>query len=234
MPTLQETHMGVVTDNNDPEQRGRLKLKCQSLVAVDVELPDWIEPAAQLFASTGGAAALFLPAIGSTVELTCDVHDTELDEMPGERFLQNPAMKWRPATMTDKAGPMPLPDVLRINYPNRRGWATPSGHYVVCDDKGSVIIHHSGGSEITIDSSGGITVTSPDVKLGDGTAVDRSLKGDTYRTAEDAVLTAIGTFATAVGGALPAVAAAATTLNLAITNFQAAAATYMAQKVKVK
>lgn len=77
-----------------------------------------------------------------------------------------------------------------------------------------------------------IEITDAKVDLGGG-ATEAAIKGNAYRSAEDTLLTAIGTFATAVGTALPAVSGAATTLNTAITNFTAAAASYLATKVKV-
>src|SRR5580692_68954 len=131
--TLQETHFAVVTNNKDPEKRGRLKLKCQSLVGANTELPDWAEPCATMFTTMGGGS-LFLPLIGSTVEIIVDVHDVGLDEMAGEKFLQNPNIKWRSVGFTGKGGVMPLPAALQTNYPNRRGFVTPAGHSVVMDD----------------------------------------------------------------------------------------------------
>ncbi len=153
MPTLQETYHAIVTDNKDPEQRGRLKVQCQGLVGAQAELPDWAEPMAGAYVSNGSGGSLFLPKIGSTVEIICDAHDTHRDEMPGERFLQNPNIKWRPATFTDKRGPMPLPAPLTINYPERRGWVTPGGHQVITDDKGSVIIKSKDGGQIELNLS---------------------------------------------------------------------------------
>lgn len=62
-----------------------------------------------------------------------------------------------------------------------------------------------------------------------------TVKGQTYRTAEDTLLTALGTFATAIGGLNPLTGpAAAVTLNAAITTFKAAAASYLTTVAKVE
>jgi hypothetical protein len=77
-------------------------------------------------------------------------------------------------------------------------------------------------------------ITHDDIRLGSKSADDHAIKGETYRNAEDTLLTALGVFATAVGNAVPALAGAATTLNTAITNFQAAATSYLADKVRIE
>ncbi len=58
--------------------------------------------------------------------------------------------------------------------------------------------------------------------------VQPTILGQTYRTAEDTLLTALGVFATAIGALNPTTsAAAAATLNTAITAFTAAASSYL-------
>lgn len=159
MPTLQEQHYGVITQNNDPEQRGRVKCKCQSLISADAELPEWLEPAGNFGSSTGGAGMLWLPEIGSTVELVVDAHDTDFDDMPGERFLQNPNIRWRPATATDKTGPMALPEALRKDYPHIRGWVTKAGHMILMNDKTGVLtIQGAKGGTVTFNADGSIHI----------------------------------------------------------------------------
>lgn len=181
MPTIQETHYGLVTDNNDPEKRGRVLVKSQSLTGADYQLPDWVEPAGAMYASTKNGATLFVPAIGSTVELIADVHDTDFDDMPNERFLDNPAMKWRPATLTAADGPMPLPEALQTNYPERRGIVTPAGHWLIFDDTaGELIIRSKAGSTMVFKANGDIVLKSP-VKIGEG-ATELLILGNAFMT----------------------------------------------------
>lgn len=181
MPTLQEMHFGIITNNVDPEKRGRVKVKSQSLVGADYELPEWLEPAGSFFQSNGQAGALFLPEIGSTVELICDTHDTDLDDMPGERFLQNPNIKWRPATATDKNGPMALPEALLTDYPNTRGFVTKAGHMLIMNDKtGKLVIKGAKGGTITLESDGSIILSEPTL-LGVG-ATELMILGNAFMT----------------------------------------------------
>lgn len=164
--TLQEFHFAIITDNNDPDRRGRLKLRCQSLIGADFELPDWVEPENPLFTSIDDGGSLFLPKIGSTVELVVDVHDPDFDQVRGERFLANPSAKWRQAVPTASADAVPLPADLITNYPNRRGFVTPAGHKLIFDDSGSVIIEAASGSKIEMLPDGTIHVQGPLVKVG--------------------------------------------------------------------
>jgi hypothetical protein len=171
---LTEVHFAIVTDNKDPEKRGRLKVRSQSLLGADVELPGWVEPESPLFTSIGGGGSLFLPKIQSVVELVVCVHDVGMDQMEGERFLQNPSGKWRHATPSGAADKMPLPVALGINYPNRRGWVTPAGHKIIMDDVGSIIIESKDGhtiemkdGEIHISPNGKTVLKSPTL-IGEG------------------------------------------------------------------
>lgn len=178
MPTLQEQHFAIVTNIDDPEKRGRIKVRCQSLVGADVELPDWIEPGAQLISTLGGGS-LWLPSIDSTVVLQVDAADTH-DDVPGERFLQNPAIKWLAATPTDPNGPQSLPEALRTNYPFRRGFRTPGGHEMWMDEKGSLMIKSKDNSTIEFTSSGQIVLKSP-VLMGIG-ATELMILGNAFMT----------------------------------------------------
>lgn len=75
-----------------------------------------------------------------------------------------------------------------------------------------------------------------DLRAASGAAsVQPMILGTSYRTAEDTLLTALGTFATAIGALNPATSAgAATTLVAAISTFQTAAASYLAQVGRVQ
>lgn len=73
-----------------------------------------------------------------------------------------------------------------------------------------------------------------ELRLAAGVA-QKTILGETYRAAEDTLLTALGVFATAIGALNPVTAAgAATTLNTAITNFQTASAAYLSSVAKVQ
>lgn len=153
----EETHYGVVTDNDDEEKRGRLKVKCQTLVGFEQELPKWIEPAGAIFATAKGGE-LYLPEKQSVVLLDVTVTD-DLDQIPGERFLANPSIRWRYAPYTSKTGKQPLPEIFITNYPDRRGIVTPGGHSLIFDDKaGTIEIKSSHGHRLVL-TDGEIQIT---------------------------------------------------------------------------
>ena len=92
-----------------------------------------------------------------------------------------------------------------------------------------VIGKDDGGAQIHITPSGA-------VKIGSDLATDASVKGTTYRSAEDTMLTVLKSAFAALAAEplLTASAATSTAAAAAITSFQAAAASYLAAKVKVE
>lgn len=128
-----------MTNITDPEKRGRLKVRCQSLVGAATELPHWAVPDSNAFSSLGGAAMLFMPDVGSTVEVMVDVTDVGLDQYKGERFMLNPGLRWRHAPPTGQQNGMPLPKALLTNYPQRRGFVSKGGLMLILDEKAQSI-----------------------------------------------------------------------------------------------
>lgn len=91
---------------------------------------------------------------------------------------------------------------------------------------------------VVIHTSGGVLI-----QLGSSSATQAAILGNTYRTAEDTMLTAIKALATALATSCPplgtvpqqaATATAATAAATAIQTFQTAAASYLSQKVKLE
>jgi hypothetical protein len=63
--------------------------------------------------------------------------------------------------------------------------------------------------------------------VGSSSASEAILKGNAYRTAEDALLTALSTYLTAIQGVADPSNAATPTMTAAITTFKNAAASYL-------
>lgn len=135
MTTLREHHIAVVTDNADPEQRGRVKVECGTLLAAGVELPDWVEPSFPYLASidnnTTCAGWLFTPDVGVVVEIEL-ITSHSGDQVPGMILSDSSSIRWRACLLTP--GKDVLHDDFKVNYPNRRGIITSRGHGILFDD----------------------------------------------------------------------------------------------------
>jgi hypothetical protein len=124
-----DIHKGIVSRNNDPEKRGRIRVKSQTLAGANVELPFWVEPCFP-FTSAKSAGWFAVPDVGSVVELEV-VISSPTDETFGESFIAHPDVHYR-AGLYSAANPPP-PELL-VNYPRRRGMKTAAGHLLVFDD----------------------------------------------------------------------------------------------------
>lgn len=133
--SIKEYHIGIVVDNADPEQRGRIKVRCDSLMGLDVSLPDFIDP---VFPYIGGdglkgtAGWFFVPDIGVKVEIeiTSSAHH---DETFGSATVDSPDIKWRACVVAPGTDSINS-DFLGDNYPSRRGIITNAGHGILFDD----------------------------------------------------------------------------------------------------
>jgi len=130
---LTETFPARVTNNQDPNQRGRIKVVCVGLLGdEDSELPTWVEPVHVW-------GWFFVPDVGEQVEIEVTV-SSEGDESFQQMSIDNLQPKWRGATYkTDDEvegdnEARPVPDDFKQNYGKRRGFSTPGGHVLMFDD----------------------------------------------------------------------------------------------------
>jgi hypothetical protein len=134
--TIYEVHQAIVTDNVDPEQRGRIKVQCSTLVENDQELPDFVDPVFPYLSSsdqqTTNGGWFFVPDIGTIVELEV-ASDSPRDETPGAISFDAPNIRWRAQILASGADTVGS-EFLGDNYPNRRGVQTALGHALVFDD----------------------------------------------------------------------------------------------------
>lgn len=122
------THIGTVTKNNDPEKRGRVKVKCPGLVRTSRELPFWLDPK---FPYTDvNAGWFFVPKIGAQVEVEA-ITGAPGDQTRGEASLVAHRACYKAALYSEA---QQVPAEFKDNYPNRRGFKTPAGHILLLDD----------------------------------------------------------------------------------------------------
>jgi hypothetical protein len=131
-----ERYIATVTDNEDEENRGRIKVACTQLLGdEETELPDFIE-------ADFSWGWFVVPDVGEQVEIEF-VTSTETDEISGQALLEGGIdnIKWRmirPYTDEELDGestnvPAPIHPDFAENY-KRRGFATPLGHILLFDD----------------------------------------------------------------------------------------------------
>ena len=133
MPRVVEIHNAVVSDNKDPEKRGRIRVLSPTLMGdPEVEVPEWVEPSFQW-------GNFIVPDIGEFVEVEVEVGtDSDVESSPYEIFIVSPDIRWRGVRNTAKDHPenSRLPDFQFTdkNYGKRRGFASPKGHVLYFDD----------------------------------------------------------------------------------------------------
>jgi len=125
-----ETFSAIVTKNEDPEKRGRIKVKSLELLgAEDKELPIWIEPSPLW-------GWFVVPDIGEEVAIEAEL-STKHNEVADQGWLDNPRLWWTGRRYQSKQGEAPRPPDARFTgagYGKRRGFATPAGHILLFDD----------------------------------------------------------------------------------------------------
>ena len=196
MPISTEHHTATVTDSDDPEKRGRIKVSCAGLLGDEESpLPMWVDPVGQW-------GWFIVPDVGELVEVVVVAGSGE-DEQPGQMSIDNLDVQWRGARHygnEEGDAPTPVPeDFTATNYGKRRGFATPGGHVLLFDDtegdqKVSLTWHQEGKySFISFDKTGGIILSTHSKHLIQLDAENGEIKiwdqhGNMYVSDEDRVL----------------------------------------------
>lgn len=133
-------HRAIVTNNEDPDILGRLKVKCASLLDEEQELPLWIPPrfhfvglAADPSGNVIGCGWFGIPAIDTWVDLMVP-EESRWDEVPWEQSLEmeGGGIHWKCTTYNDV---QKIPEIFKTNYPFRSGYVWPNGWTIFVDSK---------------------------------------------------------------------------------------------------
>lgn len=175
--THSETFIGFVVDNNDPEQRGRILVRCDTFMGPDGTMSNWIEPALPFVGGNGAfssAGWCFIPDVGTAVEIEINTSSVR-DETFSMISFEAPNFRWRSCILLpgrEGGTPDEVPSEFRgDSYPFRRGVSTVAGHALVFDDStGEVKL------QATVDEASGGGVSVLDF-LADGSAMVLTSKG---------------------------------------------------------
>jgi len=158
-----ETYPATVADTDDPEKRGRIRVKCAQLLGdEDAPLPMWVSPLMDW-------GWFIVPDVGEIVDVEVVTGSSE-DEQPGQMSIDNLDVRWKGRRYygnEEGDQPTPIPeDFTASNYGKRRGFATPGGHVMLFDDtegqqKVSLTWHQAGKySFMSVDKDGSITLST--------------------------------------------------------------------------
>ncbi len=146
MPNITERYEAVVSSIEDPEERGRFKVKCVGLMGdATAELPIFVE-------LVPGWGWFIVPEVGEIVEIEVIVA-SDRDEIWGQASIEALNPVWRgkrfitdveldkpfpPNPLVPDDGSVATPphnELVSENYGKRRGWASPHGHLLMFDDE---------------------------------------------------------------------------------------------------
>lgn len=146
-PKYPYLYRGLVMDNNDPLQYGRLKIKIYPMFRLlETQYLPWVKPAFPVFDGAGsGTGSFAVPKNGTYVFVMFEQGDIHQPVY----FAESP---------TAQKG---LPSSRTTNYPNKKVWRTSANVEVSIDDTAQEIkVTHPAGTSITIDSAGKVTVAA--------------------------------------------------------------------------
>lgn len=127
----ERTFLATVSNSEDPEKRGRIKVTCSALLGDEQqELPGWIEPAL-----LWGWFAV--PDVGQQVTIIATL-GTDSDLYQHQSSITSLNVRWLGGTVFtgDDAEDANLigEEFTDKNYGKRRGFKTPNGHVLLFDD----------------------------------------------------------------------------------------------------
>lgn len=201
-------YRGVVEDNNDPDKRGRLKIKVPQIFGKTV--PNYWAESRGMFAGKG-IGFFAIPNVGDAVWVSFEAGNPKF-----------PVWEWG---WFNKSDP---PEQTQTNYPKVQVWQSTTGNRVELNDEEKVIrIVDNAGNIIELNSTGVSIVTGTrKISLGslDG-STQKAILGDTLKTTLENLINqiAIITVPTPAGPSgppvnAPAILAMINTLNAILSN----------------
>lgn len=176
-----EEHDAIVVNNEDPDKLGKIKVKCASLLDEEQELPFWIPPRFHYVGIGGGWFGI--PAKDSWVKIDVPV-ESQWDEVPFEQSLSSDAgIRWQCTAYNDI---QTLPKIFKTNYPQRVGYAWPSGFALFVDEKDSEMnVGYFDGATPTTwikITKTKIDIMAENVRIGGDSATEHFVFGDVLET----------------------------------------------------
>lgn len=152
-------YRGVVLDNADPSQLGRVKIRVFEVFASSIptaQLP-WAVPAAGLFTGSGsGYGSFVVPEINSQLFVFFE----------GMDLYQPVYFAEAPSAVNG------LPSERTTNYPSRKVYKTKNEITFIIDDlEKEITINHPSGTSVVIDTDGKIILTGGDITITGGAVV---------------------------------------------------------------
>lgn len=166
-------YAGQVTDNEDPDRRGAVKVRVPSIFGSEDEQAVWARPCLPY-------GHFFVPPVDARVWVEFEAGDPDYPIWVGVWYADGE-----------------VPQGADVSPPERRVIRTASGHAVEMIDKEGeeaiVITHKDGATKIELDSEGAVTLTGKDgakVQLSGSTATVEAptieLKGSTVKAGDGA------------------------------------------------
>jgi hypothetical protein len=155
-----EKHIAVCADNQDPEQRGRIRVRCVGILGDDETILDrWVDPCFDW-------GWFYVPDLEEQVEIEV-ASSSDTDEVKGQSFVDEPDIRYRGKRFYGE-GITSVNEMFKSsNYGKRRGFATPGGHILMFDDtaeseKINLVWHSSedGWAMFSIDEDGSVIIAN--------------------------------------------------------------------------
>jgi uncharacterized protein involved in type VI secretion and phage assembly len=171
---------GVVTDNADPKQLGRVRARVPAVLGADLE-SGWALPCAP-FGGGKDRGLIAVPEVNDTVWIEFAGGDVSRPIWTGTFWSAPESTGGDDDLGTESGSEVPTTDGSARGGPGRLVLRTRSGHRLYADDDAGVVVIVAGesGAEVRIDEQGVVTVKAGTIKLGEN-ASEKLVLGDAFQ-----------------------------------------------------